>query len=429
MATGTLLSITISNFGPFAEPTTFSTISDTTKKELLAENSFEIRENRYNKVSYIYGANGAGKSNFCKAVMQLQNFLTISPLLASNNPQILELTPLKSRSINLDNPYKFNKAYVEKPTTFAIEVLLDGITYAYSFSTQNGKILRERLTKKNKRREVILDRTSSMFSDITLKSEMKSFENNVSVVKENVLCLSMAAFLNISLAVSLVQTIQAIEVVNMAAIRFNGITEDACTEERINKYLKVLRFADPTLQDIRIAFNEKKVEKQKMNVPDLEDREFVIKSVQVDISSIHRVFDGEEATDTCEMPFMQIESTGTIKLFGILPIIFDALENGGVLIIDEIENGLHPVVVKQIIDLFLCENTNPLNAQLICTSHSRELIETGVRRDQVWTVNKSPQGVSSLKRVSTIPGMRAYENNGHKYLETAFGKIPTTLFT
>ena len=74
MATGTLLSITISNFGPFAEPVTFSTVSDASKKEFLAENSFEIRENRYNKVSYIYGANGAGKSNFCKAIMQLQLF-------------------------------------------------------------------------------------------------------------------------------------------------------------------------------------------------------------------------------------------------------------------------------------------------------------------------------------------------------------------
>lgn len=429
MATGTLLSITISNFGPFAEPVTFSTVSDTTKKELLAENSFEIRESRYNKVSYIYGANGAGKSNFCKAIMQLQNFLTISPLLASNNPQILELTPLKSRSINLDNPYKFNKLYTEKPSAFGIEILLEGIIYTYSFSTQNGKILSERLTKKNRRTETILDRTSPQFSDITLKSEMKSFVNNVSVVKENVLCLSMAAFLNIPLADSLVQTIQSIEVVNMAAIRFNGITEEACTKERMNKYLKVLKFADPTLQDIRIAFNEKKVEKQKMNVPDLEDREFVIKSVQVNVSSIHQVYDGEEVADTCEMPFMQVESTGTIKLFGILPIIFDTLENGGVLIIDEIENGLHPVVVKQIIDLFLSEKTNPLHAQLICTSHSRELIETGVRRDQVWTVNKNPQGISSLKRVSTIPGMRAYENNGYKYLEDAFGNIPTTLFT
>lgn len=428
MATGTLLSITISNFGPFAEPVTFSTVSDTSKKELLTENSFEVRENRYNKVSYIYGANGAGKSNFCKAIMQLQNFLSLSPIFASNNPQLIEMSPWKTRSMNLDNPFKFNKAYIEKPTFFCIEILLGGVTYAYSFTTQSGKILSEKLTKKNKRTETILDRKSPLYTDISLKSEMKDFESNISVVKENVLCLSMAAFLNIQLADDLLQTIQAIEVVNMAAIRFN-LTEETCTEERIQKYLKVLRFADPTLMDIHVAFNEKKVERQKMNVPDLEDREFVVRSVQVDVASTHQVYDEDEIAESCEMPFMQIESTGTIKLFGILPVIFNALENGGVLVIDEIENGLHPVVVKQIIDLFLKEETNPHHAQLICTSHSRELIETGVRRDQVWTIHKNNQGISSMRRVSNIPGMRAYENNGYKYLEDAFGNIPTNLFT
>ncbi len=429
MATGTLLSITISNFGPFAEPVTFSTVSDTSKKELLSENSFEVRETRYNKVSYIYGANGAGKSNFCKAIMQLQTFLSLSPIFASNNPQLIEISPLKSRSLSLDNPYKFNKLYAESPTSFSIEILLRGVTYAYSFTTQNGKIMREKLTKKNKRTETILDRTSSLFTDIILKSELKGFETNTSVVKENVLCLSMAAFLNIPLAVDLLQTIQSIEVVNMAAIRFNHITEETCTEERIQKYLKVLRVADPTLKDIHIAFNEKKVERQKMNVPDLEDREFVVRSVQVDIASTHQVYDGDGTEELCEMPFMQIESTGTIKLFGILPVIFNTLETGGVLVIDEIENGLHPIVVKQIVDLFLKEETNPLHAQLICTSHSRELIEFGVRRDQVWTIHKNAKGISSMRRVSNIPGMRAYENNGYKYLEDAFGNIPTNLFT
>lgn len=426
--TGTLLSITISNFGPFAEPVTFSTASDVSKKEFLLENTFEVREKRYNKVSYMYGANGAGKSNFCKAILQLQTFLSLAPILASNNPQLIEMSPLKSRSSNLENPYKFDKRYAEKPTMFSIEILLGGITYTYSFSTQSGKILEERLTKKNRRTETILDRTSPHFNDIVLKSELKDFCNNVSVVKENVLCLSMAAFLNIKLANDILETIQGIEVVNMAAIRFSHVTEETCTAERIQRYLKVLRVADPTLQDLHVAFNEQKVERQKMNVPDLEDREFVVRSVKVDVASTHRVFDGDFETESCELPFMQIESTGTIKLFGVLPVIFDALEHGGVLVIDEIENGLHPIVVKQIVDLFQNEETNPHHAQLICTSHSRELIEKGVRRDQVWIISKNYKGISSMQRISNIPGMRAYETNGYKYLENAFGNIPTALF-
>ncbi len=430
MSSGTLLSITISNYGPFAEPVTFSTVSDTTKKELLEENSFEIREERYNKVSYIYGANGAGKSNFCRAILQIQSFLSLAPIFAANNPQILEMSHIKGRSANLDNPYRFDKTYAQKPTAFSIEILLNRIIYTYSFETRGGKILKERLTKKNKRTEVILDRTSPSFSDIVLKSELKDFINNVSVVKENVLCLSMAAFLNIRLANRIVDAINSIEVVNMATThKIVKLTEETCTDERIRKYVKVLQYADPTLQDIHIAFNEEKVERQKMNVPDLEDRELVVKSVQVAVESTHKIYDAGKEVSSCQLPFMQIESNGTIKLFGILPVIFDVLEQGGVLVIDEIENGLHPFVVKQIVNLFLSNDTNPLHAQLICTSHSRELIETKVRRDQVWIVSKAREGISTITRVSDIPGMRAYESNGYKYLETAFGGIPQNIFS
>ena len=111
----------------------------------LKDVSFEVNEG---EIIALIGANGAGKSNFCKAIMQMQLFLSLSPILASNNPQLIEMSPLKSRSSGLDNPYRFNKMYADKPTTFSMEILLEGITYAYSFSTQSGKILEEKLTKK-----------------------------------------------------------------------------------------------------------------------------------------------------------------------------------------------------------------------------------------------------------------------------------------
>lgn len=428
MNTGKLISISISNFGPFANETIFSTVSDSTKKEFLTENTFEIKENRYNKVSYIYGANGAGKSNFCKALLQIQNYLALAPIFASNNPQLMEMASFKRKSSTLQNPYKFDVAYSKKPTSFSIEILLRGIIYKYSFSTFDGKIINEKLTKKNKRTEIILERTSPLYTDITLRSELKGFENNISVVKENVLCLSMADFLNIKLANDIIQTIQSIRVVNMSVMNLAHVTEESCTTERIEKYLKVLRVADPTLKNIKVNFNEQKVERQKVDVPDLEDRELIVRSVKIDVASTHSVYDGEIECESSEVPFLQIESNGTIKLFGILPAIFDTLESGGTIIIDEIENGLHTRIVKKIIELFNNESTNPFNAQLICTSHCQELIYSGVRRDQIWIVSKTNKGLSSLKRVSDIAGMRAYETSGKKYLENAFVDIPLSIF-
>ncbi len=54
-----------------------------------------------------------------------------------------------------------------------------------------------------------------------------------------------------------------------------------------------------------------------------------------------------KAVEKSVLPFLQIESNGTIKLLNILPTIFDTLSTGNILIVDEIENGLHPTVVKK----------------------------------------------------------------------------------
>ena len=112
----------------------------------------------------------------------------------------------------------------------------------------------------------------------------------------------------------------------------------------------------------------------------------MLRSVRVDVKSTHRIYDNHRVIDRTILPFLQIESNGTIKLLNILPTIFNVLNTGGILIVDEIENGLHPTVVKSMIDLFYNPKTNPFNAQLICTTHNVQLIDTAVQRDEVWII-------------------------------------------
>lgn len=425
---GQLKSFSVSNFGPFAEEILFYTTANLSQKELLNENTFEIGDDRYNRVSYIFGANGAGKSTFCKAILQFQTILAMSPIYASNNPQVLEIAPFKGKFQKIDT-FIFDKKYEEKPTVFKIEIIIDKMLYAYSYAVQGEKIIFERLTKKYRRTEIIMDRPSPDYSSIILKSELKDFENNISVVKDNALCLSMAAFLNNELANKLNAAIMSIHVINMAQYRnLSNINEKTCSQERIEQYLNVLKFADPTLKKIQVSFNEKQVERQSMSGPDFENRELVVKSVEIDVTSFHRMYQDDIEIESEGLPFLQFESTGTIKLFGVLPVIFDVLENGGTVLVDEIENGLHPNIVNQLVKLFQNEATNPYNAQLICTTHCLPLIDKGVRRDQVWTVRKNERGISKIDCISEMQGMRAYENNGQKYLAEAFGDIPVSIF-
>lgn len=273
----------------------------------------------------------------------------LSPIRASNNPQLIDMLPLKDELAVQRNHSKFDVSGKGCATSYSVQVLIEDVLYTYSFSiAENYDVISEKLTKKRRCTETILERTSPKFESITLKSELKSFENNVYVVKNNALCLSMASFLNNKLATLIVSTITNIQVADMAVMRgLSNLSKESLTTEQKEKYLRILKSADPTLEDIQVEFNEEKVKKRALDSEDFENRAVVLKSVRVDVQSTHNIYEDHKAIERSILPFLQIESNGTIKLLNILPTIFDALSTGNILIVDEIENGLHPTVVKK----------------------------------------------------------------------------------
>lgn len=430
MKNAILKSISATNFGPFNGTIEFDMETSVPKGQIIDNHTFVAGDNQqFNKIAYIYGANGSGKSNFCKIILQIQRAIMLSPIRASNNPQLLDMLPLKDELAVQRNYFKFDVSGKGRVTSYSIQVLIDDVLYTYSFSiAENNDVVSEKLTKKKRRTETVLERTSPKFESITLKSELKSFHDNVHVVKNNALCLSMASFLNNKLATTIVATITNIQVVNMAAMRgLSNLSEETFSAEKKEEYLRILKSADPTLEDIQVEFNEKKVEKHSLDSDDLENRAVVLKSVRVDVKSTHSIYDNHKAVSQSELPFLQIESNGTIKLLDILPTIFDALSTGNILIVDEIENGLHPTVVKKMIELFYNPETNPHNAQLICTTHNILLINEAVQRDEVWLMDKNEYGESSMKHISDIPGLRSYDKLGQKMIEGAFGAMPNII--
>lgn len=203
-----LKSLSAENFASFADRIVFTTEIDTSKKEFL-NNTFLCENLRYNKVSFLYGANGSGKTFFCKILREIQRLLQWSPLIATNNSKLLSIPQLKG----LDAPIKkfaFDAAYEEKATKFGIDLIIDKITYHYEFSILDKKVQSELLTKKYRRTEKLIERTSPSFKDIVLRSEFKNFENMKQVVKEEALCLPIADLLNNKLAAKIVTAIKDI---------------------------------------------------------------------------------------------------------------------------------------------------------------------------------------------------------------------------
>ena len=424
-----LKSLSAENFASFAERIEFSTETDSGKKEHL-ENTFTVEDMRFNKVSFLYGANGSGKTFFCKILREIQRILALSPLItATNSAQFLATPQIKGIDAPV-KPFAFDTQYQDKPTTLGIDIVLDGVSYHYEFSLQGKTVVREILTKKFRRTEKLIERTSPSFKDILLRSDLKGFEPTKQTVKPEALCLPVAAMLNNPLAARLNAVICGIQVVSMAAGRLNPISpKKTFTEERIAKYIRIIQKADPTIRNISVSTSEEEIARQKIDTDDFENREIIAKKMTVSIDTKHAVYsNGEEQDSQVPITFFAEESLGTVKLFTALPYLYDVLEMGGVLIIDELENGLHLSLAKEIISLFSSEESNPNHAQLICTSHQPLLLDGDFRRDQVWVATKDSVGKSSLHRLSELQTPRAKVNLTAQILKGAFGCNPQLFF-
>ena len=424
-----LKSLSAENFASFAERIEFSTETDSGKKEHL-ENTFTVEDMRFNKVSFLYGANGSGKTFFCKILREIQRILALSPLItATNSAQFLATPQIKGMDAPV-KPFAFDTQYQDKPTTLGIDIVLDGVSYHYEFSIQGKTVVREILTKKFRRTEKLIERTSPSFKDILLRSDLKGFEPTKQTVKPEALCLPVAAMLNNPLAARLNAVICGIQVVSMAAGRLNPINpKKTFTEERIAKYIHIIQKADPTIRNISVSTSEEEIARQKIDTDDFGNREIIAKKMTVSIDTKHAVYsNGEEQDSQVPITFFAEESLGTVKLFTALPYLYDVLEMGGVLIIDELENGLHLSLAKEIISLFSSEESNPNHAQLICTSHQPLLLDGDYRRDQVWVATKDSVGKSSLHRLSELQTPRAKVNLTAQILKGAFGCNPRLFF-
>ena len=122
------------------------------------------------------------------------------------------------------------------------------------------------------------------------------------------------------------------------------------------------------------------------------------------------------------LPFL-VESSGTQSAFVLLSRLLPALEIGGLAVIDEFENDLHPHMLEPILELFANPATNPRNAQLLFTCHAVEVLNL-IHKSQVMLVQKNPDCESSACRLDAVSGIRNDDNHYAKYMAGAYGAVP-----
>ena len=153
------------------------------------------------------------------------------------------------------------------------------------------------------------------------------------------------------------------------------------------------------------------------------------------IRSQHSIYDdeGNKLEKNREFNFGE-ESLGTQKIFALAVILLNALNNGEIVVFDELGSSLHPFLTKKIVELFQSPKSNKYGAQLIFTSHETFLLtkrtlnnKLDLRRDQIWFADKGTNEASALRCLSEYKTKKEYEL-AKRYLEGRFGAVPVLKF-
>uniref|UniRef100_UPI00286DE144 AAA family ATPase n=1 Tax=Chamaesiphon sp. VAR_69_metabat_338 TaxID=2964704 RepID=UPI00286DE144 len=147
-------------------------------------------------------------------------------------------------------------------------------------------------------------------------------------------------------------------------------------------------------------------------------------SFKHEIQTAHYKYDSNHKQLSLEHFNLGEESEGTQKLYGLSGLIVNLLEDGGVLIFDELDARLHPLITSAIVRLFNSSETNPKNAQLIFTTHDTNLLSGNLfRKDQVWFTEKNCYGATDLYSLAEykIPERASFEQD---YIAGKYGAVP-----
>ena len=374
----------------------------------LKEHEYNVAKTEngeYLKVSAIYGANASGKTNVLQAFDYMKKRILVSDDSKKNSP------------IDEENIYSFmiNNA----PIALEVEILAkNNKIYKYGFEVLKDTIISEWLFEKRVNKfYAIFERENNnvsmkpnKISDLVNIDERTLFLNIYSKIDRNNEDFSNVYdwFVN-SMYLDLGNP-------NFERFINNRVSLKILSDENYKKeLLKFIKTFDSGIEGIRTTPDSIKAVKSNNGI--------------IDIEVLHRGENGELKA----LPFY-LESNGTRKMFHLFDFFLDALKNGMVLFVDELDAKLHPLLTRYIINLFHNSQTNIGNGQLIYSTHDTvNLNKETFRRDEIWFAEKDKDGISEIYALSDYI-LEDDKNAGKKvrndatynkdYLTGRYGAIP-----
>jgi AAA15 family ATPase/GTPase len=384
--------------------------------ELDKNNVFKVNQNfSLLKSAAIYGANASGKSNLILALYFMQSFVI--------NSSKLQITD----KINLEK-FRLSSETEDKPSFFKIVFHLDNKIYEYSFEVTQERVISEGLSCTPKTRKTNIfsrEKDKIKYSKSLLKGK-----DVKDLTKKNTLFLSIAAQFNDPLAGKILLWFSRLKIIsgsqfeNLRQLSLDYLSREPNLKNEIVFLIKKL---DLSIKDMSIEVGWTSLDNFHKDIPDrVKNKEFRLDNyIYNSIETYHEKYDLEGRIIGLESFQMnKHESRGTQKIFALLAPVLSALKKSEVLIIDELDSLLHPLMAIAIIGLFNSKITNPKNAQLIFATHDVNLLSNQLfRRDQIWFTEKNRQEATDLYSLVEfdIDNNASFEQD---YIQGRYGAIP-----
>ena len=414
-----LIEFSVGNYRSFKDVVTLSMVAAdeaTGNDELDKNNVFKVNQNfSLLKSAAIYGANASGKSNLILALYFMQSFVI--------NSSKLQITD----KINLEK-FRLSSETEDKPSFFKIVFHLDNKIYEYSFEVTQERVISEGLSCTPKTRKTnIFSREKDI---IKYSKSLLKGKDVKDLTKKNTLFLSIAAQFNDPLAGKILLWFSRLKIIsgsqfeNLRQLSLDYLSREPNLKNEIVFLIKKL---DLSIKDMSIEVGRTSLDNFHKDIPDrVKNKEFRLDNyIYNSIETYHEKYDLEGRIIGLESFQMnKHESRGTQKIFALLAPVLSALKKSEVLIIDELDSLLHPLMAIAIIGLFNSKITNPKNAQLIFATHDVNLLSNQLfRRDQIWFTEKNRQEATDLYSLVEfdIDNNASFEQD---YIQGRYGAIP-----
>lgn len=376
----------------------------------------------------LYGANAAGKSTVIDAMDTFVAGIVWSHGQAGSDKG----TPY--------DPFKLDHSSREKPSQYDADFVLGSTRYHYGFTMNSEFITSEwlysySLESTRQTRTVLFHRDSNEEIAFYFGKSLKGDNKRISkLVRRNSLFLSAAAQNShpqlLPLYDYFYKKVSRRLDTNGSEMQLGEqlYSYFANSPERYDRVVEFLQAADVGIAEI--DFSKIPITETKKKL--LEDIDQVIaKHVKTSVPIAPKAIEETKVEilhigeDEQRFPIsLDYESSGTRALLQLLGPVFTRLIDGGLLIVDELNVALHPLVSRELVRLFSTPSTNPGKAQLVFSTHDTSILTAGLlRRDQIWFAEKDRCGATSIYPLSSIK-IRATDNVERGYINGRFGAIP-----